>query len=1200
LTLKHYIILAGLFLPAFIGTAQDFNNIEFIENKGQWDSRVKYMAEVNAGALFIRSTGFTVLQHNKSDLEIASAIAHGHHKNGQYVSRDKNFTLRSHAFVVDFIGASPAMEILADKPVNSYTNYFIGDDPSKWASNCRIFQGITLQNVYPNVDVRYYTNNGTLKYDIIARPGADISKIALKYEGVDKLQVKNRELVINTSVGELRESYPYSYQLDGKGRTDVAAKYVIKDNVVRFSIKDHDPNTTLVIDPSLVYCSFSNSPANNWGFTATYGGDGSTFGGGIVWSTGFPVSPGAFQSTFGSGQFDIGIIKLSPNGQSRLYATYIGGGGLDQPHSLIADAQGNLVVAGRTNSVNYPLRGGTTGSGTGGGFDIAITKLNAAGTDIIGSRKIGGSGDDGVNIRSGRSGALSLEQNYGDDGRSEVILDGAGNIYVASCTQSNNFPINGTVFQGSNRGAQDGVVIKLNPTLTTILFSSYLGGNANDAAYVLALGPTGEIYVAGGTESSTATFIGNHAGTVGPANNLTPGGTPSIDGFVAQLSNNGSTIIRSTFLGTPSIDQVYGIQFDRNGFPYVMGQTSGNWPVINAAYSIPNSKQFIAKLQPDLSAYVYSTIFGRSANIPNISPVAFLIDRCENVYVSGWGGLVDDAQPSAYPSSGTSGMPTTADAIKAVSDNNDFYFFVLQKNAVNILYGSFFGQDGGFPDHVDGGTSRFDQNGVIHQAICANCSGGGTFPTTAGVWGPTKPTSANCNLAMVKVAFNLAGVGSGVQASIEGVPRDTAGCVPLIVDFTDTIHNGVSYEWYFNYVPGNPPDLITPTPNASWPFNTVGTFPVMLVAIDPNTCNVRDSSFTNIKVGNIEAFLDMDIHKLDPCDSFKYRFDNLSIAPPVRPFGPQSFIWDFGDGTPPVVAGLNSVIHLYSGPGTYIIRLTLQDTGYCNSQDVLIDTLEVASLVTARITTPPTGCVPYNALFSSTLSDAAETYLWDFGDGNTSTDANPTHLYLNPGFYDVVLITYNPNTCNGSDTDEVRIQVFDKPVAAFSHSPIPPLVNTPTIFSNSSSPDAVRFKWVFGDGDSLLTTSRAPVTHQYNATGTFIACLTAYNAADCDSTVCMPVDALIDPLVDVPNAFTPNSGDINSVVMVKGFGIVKMQFTIWNRQGMKVFETNNRFQGWDGKYRGVVQPMDVYVYTLSVEFFDGKKTTKKGDLTLIR
>jgi gliding motility-associated-like protein len=200
----------------------------------------------------------------------------------------------------------------------------------------------------------------------------------------------------------------------------------------------------------------------------------------------------------------------------------------------------------------------------------------------------------------------------------------------------------------------------------------------------------------------------------------------------------------------------------------------------------------------------------------------------------------------------------------------------------------------------------------------------------------------------------------------------------------------------------------------------------------------------------------------------------------------------------------------------------------------------------------------------------------------------------------VVLIAYNPNTCNLSDTTRFTIRVFDAPTPDFSFTPVQPIVNTPNIFTNLSSPDAIRFKWDFGDGDTLITTSRAPVEHQFNATGTFNVCLTAYNAAGCDSTICRPVQAIIEPLVDVPNAFTPQSGDINSVVMVRGFGIAKMQFVIWNRWGQKVFESNNKNQGWNGRVNGALQPMDVYVYTLSVEFFDGVKTTKKGDITLIR
>ena len=1177
-----------------------FSNIEFVENRGQWDSRIKFFGQVSAGAFYVERDGFMVVQHNPADWEKVAEVRHGHQLENR-MAKQAPVIVHSHAYKVEFLDGNQHPQILADKPLPGHNNYFIGNDPTKWASDCKVYQGITVSEVYPNVDVRYYSNNGAVKYDLIVKPGADISRIALKYHGPEKLELKNKELIIGTSVGDLRELNPYSYQQSETGRKEISCKYKLKNDVVTFDVKGYDRSSTLVIDPSLVFCSFTGSTADNWGFTATYGPDGSMFGGGIVFNTGFPVSPGAFQTSFGGGVssefgadgFDIGIIKLSPNGSNRIYATYIGGSGNEFPQSLICDPQGELIIAGRTNSTNYPTTPSGSGGliGSGGFFDIVVTKLNAAGTALIGSKRIGGDKDDGANITPYGNGAASLQHNYGDEARSEVILDNAGNIYVGSCTQSKNFP---TVspFQSANGGSQDGVVLKFSPDVSTLLFSSYLGGDGNDAAYVLDINPvTGNLYVAGGTESSTATFPGNHGGTVGASY------SGNIDGFVAIIS--GTSLTRSTFLGTSSYDQVYGLKFDKKGFPYVMGQTTGTWPHVNAAYINNGGKQFIAKLQPDLSAYVYSTVFGSGSALPNISPTAFLVDRCENVYVSGWGGCFCNGSPTNfdYPNAGTMGLPVTSNAIKGTTDGRDFYFFVLKKDAVAQLYGSFFGENNSYgTDHVDGGTSRFDQNGIIYQAICANCGKEGTFPTTPGVWSTTNRATdgGECNLALVKIAFNLAGVKAGVLPSVAGVAGDSTGCVPLTVDFSDTIKNAVSYEWNFG---DGSPQIKTTVPGSSHTFNAIGTYTVMLVAIDSNTCNIRDTSYVHVIVRDNKAVLKFNPVKLNPCDSFKYRFDNVSTAP--IPFGSNSFTWDFGDGSPRVVTGTGNVFHNYNAPGTFNVKLIFSDTSFCNSPDTVTMQLRVAALVKAQFTTDSAGCAPYDAAFTNT-SLAGQTFQWDFGDGSTSTDINPTHLYPIAGSYTVTLIANDSATCNKTDTARLTLLVQDKPKADFSFIPDPPVENTPTTFTNLSSPDAVRFIWKFGDGDTLATTSRLNVSHQYNATGTFNTCLVAFNIAGCPDTLCKQVSALVVPAVDVPNAFTPQSGNINNKVFVKGFGISKMRFIIWNRWGQKVFESNDRNIGWDGKYSGVLQPMDVYAYTLDVEFFDGKRASKKGDITLIR
>jgi len=1197
---KHHITLL---LSCLFGLTAFSQNIEFVENKGQWDDRVRFMGQVSNGAFFIHNTGFTVLQHNATEWEQLHTATHNHTYKGKPL-QGQTFTVHSHAYEVSFINANQRAKIEADKPLFTYNNYFIGNDPSKWASGCKIFQGITIKDIYPGIDLRYYTDNGTLKYDLMVHPGGNPSDIVMKYDGVDELKVKDKELVIGTTVGTLKELAPYSYQYNGKGRSEVNTKYIVKDRIVRFDIKNYDASSMLIIDPTLIFCSLTGSQADNWGFTATYGPDGSMFGGGIVFQQGFPVTTGAFQTTFGGGgagcwggSIDIGLIKLSPDGVNKIYATYLGGNGAEMPQSLIVDNQGNLIVAGRSTSPNYPTTAPLIGPG--GNYDITLTKFNSAGTALIGSRKIGGSLDDGANITAcGGDQANSLQRNYGDEARSEVNLDNAGNIYLAACTRSADFPILGgfQVTKSSATDGQDGLVLKFSPTLSSLLFSSFLGGSGNDAAYVLSVSPSGEIYVAGGTESTN--LPGPTAGTIGPANH------GSIDGFVSVISNNGSTILRTTYLGTGAIDQVYGLKFDKFGFPYVVGQTTGTWPIQNAAWNQPNGRQFIAKLKPDLSAFVYSTAFGKGEAQPDISPVAFLVDRCENVYVSGWGGKVTDGLN--YPTAGVQGLPVTPDALKSTPDINqsrglgeDFYFFVLKKNATAQLYGSFFGQNNttSIGDHVDGGTSRFDQNGVIYQAICANCGNNSPFPTypNPGVYATSKPASANCNLAMVKISFNFSGVFSGVESFIQGIPRDTAGCVPLTVDFADTVLSAVSYEWNFGDGTGQ---FTSTTPNISHTYNSVGTFRVMLVAIDSATCNVRDTSFMNIRVGASKALPDFTPRKQGACNVFQYRFDNISVPPPGFPFGAQSFIWDFGDGTR-ITGGSAPVNHTYASAGTYNVKLILNDTTYCNSPDSIVKQLRVAALVKADFKTPPTGCAPYTAIFDNT-SLAGSDFKWYFGDGDSSSAVSPVHLYNNPGTYVITLIATDTATCNKVDTTSVTITVYGNPTADFSADPQPPIVNTPISFTNLSSADAIRFKWLFGDGDSIQINTRNVIQHEFNATKTYTVCLVATNVAGCPDTLCKQVKTLIEPAVDVPTAFTPAQGGVNSIVYVRGFGIAKMKFTVWARWGEKVFETNDKHIGWDGRFKGKLLPMDVYAYTLDVDFSDGTKTTKTGDITLIR
>jgi gliding motility-associated-like protein len=1225
------------------------SNIEFVENKGQWDSRVRFKGEINVGAFFLEKGGFTVLLNNPDDLArltnahhgVPGAASGGNGASGESpAGKDtKNKTIaavsgapvngggatggsgpggtpapgdimvRSHAYRVSFLGASEDAVIVPDKPLPSYNNYFIGHDPSKWAGHCNIYQGITYQNIYPNIDIRYYTYNEQLKYDIIVHPGGDISQVRMRYDGADNLSVKKSQLIVNTSAGPVTELAPYSYSSGLQGRVDVRCKYSIRDgNTVSFAVGQHDPSATLVIDPSLVFCTFTGSKVSNWGFTATPGPDGSFYAGGIVFGSAYPYTTGALQPHFGGGQFDVGIIKFNSTGSNKVYATYIGGSDAETPHSLVCDAQGELIVLGRTYSADFPFK---TTAGSGGGADMFVAKLDAGGGTMIGCMRIGGSGNDCVNmddqVRSHNERSDTLIRNYGDDSRSEVVVDGSNNILVGASTQSSlpqgtpgAFPIVGSVFQPVfGGGRQDGVVLKIDPTCNHIIWSSFLGGSGADAAFVLKPDLlTGDIYVGGATSSGN--FPGDKTGVIQGAY-----GGGVCDGYLSIISGDGTTLKKTTYLGTNAADAIYGVQIDKKGFPYVMGTTNGSWTVTpNVGFSNPGAKQFVSKLRPDLSAYVYSTVFGTAAKLPNISPVAFLVDRCENVYVSGWGGWIIGGEADPYGLTGTAGMPVTTDAVKRLTDNRDFYFIVLQKNAASLLYGTFFGQNdnaGSISEHVDGGTSRYDQNGIIYQGICANCNGGvvGRYPTTPGVWSPGNGAgTGGCNEAAVKIAFNFAGVAAGLRASVNGRANDTSGCVPLDTDLQDTVRNAKSYIWNFG---DGSPDTATIGYEVSHVYTVPGKYRIMMIAIDSNTCNGMDTTYRYVIGRTDKAPVDFSFIKAPgaPCTSMDYLFTNLSTAPPGKPFGPQSFIWDFGDNTGQIPSDNSSLDHSYSNTGTYLVRLILVDTSYCNYPDTAARNLRVSPLAKAQFVTPANGCAPYTPVINNTSLGGLQ-FFWDFGDGSpVSTDPVPTHLYANPGTYTISLLELDSTTCNKRDSTQQTITVSGSPTAAFTFAPAPPVANEPITFTNGST-GGVSYTWSFGDGDSATQATPDTIQHLYLDTDTWPVCLVATNQFGCMDTVCHPVATLINPLLDVPNAFTPGRFGQNSELKVMGFGIIHMTFRIYNRWGKLVFQSSDPSIGWDGTYGGILQPMDVYAYTLEAEFSNGKHVSKKGDITLIR
>ena len=807
---------------------------QFIENKGQWNNNVRFLTDVPNGRLYLGKAGFSYVFQHPEDL--AKLTGHGK-------PLIEGGVMRSHIFTIDFIGAS-GDSILGARTFREYHNYYHGNDRSAWASHVPLFREVQYPGMYDNIDMAIYGDDYQLKYDFLINPGGDLQKIRMRYTGVDQLFVRNGNLHVVTSVNEIIEQEPFAFQhIDGQ-RVIVECEFVVDGDEVSFHLPNgYNPTYELIIDPKLIFSTFSGSLADNWGFTATFDADGQVYSGGIAFGpnwqntigdTMFLPTVGAFQDSFSGGTFypcDMGIIKYTPSGASRIYSTYLGGALNECPHSLVATPSGDLLILGTTGSSNFPttilaydstFNGGSNIISSSSieylnGSDIVVAKLSFDGTALAASTYIGGTGNDGLNIDN------DTRYNYGDDFRGEIIVDGSGDCYVASTTASSNFPmVNG--FQSTyGGGITDGVSFKLSSNFSSLIWSSYLGGSDADAAYAVQFDQASDVYVCGGTTSSDFP-------TTGGALNPTPLG--SVDGFVAHISSNGSNLVGSTYIGTSAYDQTYFVQLDTSENVYVLGQTMGMYSIIpdsiiGTIYSNAGGKQYIHKLNNDLSETAFSTVYGTGGPFPDISPSAFLVNNCGNIFISGWGGATGTQQGS------TLGLPTTPNAEQLSTDGNDFHLLVLFKDAVSLLYATFFGGPIS-NEHVDGGTSRFDKNGIVYQSVCGGCGGNSDYPTTPGVWSNTN-NSSNCNNAVFK--FDM----SDIDAKISVLPQNE-GCVPFNATFQNISTGGLTYFW--DYGDGTTSNFF----EDSHLYVDTGVYNVILVITDSTTCQVKDSAFATIIV----------------------------------------------------------------------------------------------------------------------------------------------------------------------------------------------------------------------------------------------------------------------------------------------------------------------------------------------------------------
>ncbi len=1022
---KYFFLFLFLF-SSIISQAEDgevSGQYPFVINLGQWDHAVQYKLEFGSNALFFESNA---LQYQFTPSSLHNERHGDDHQHEESDSKKGMQTIR-----IEFEGSNKLTNILPSQPAPYYYNYFIGNDPAKWKSDVKPYDRIQYQNIYEKTSLRYYLKNDQLKYDFILEPGGDPLNIRMNIKGADQIKLEEGELHIHHHFGMIIEESPYAYVIQDGEKVEVASEfYFIDENTVGIRILgEYDPNSTLIIDPAIVFSTYSGYRADNFGMTATYDASLNGYMGGTIFSPGYNSSTLiGYDSTFNGGATDIAISKFSSNGNNLRYSTFLGGQYSEAVNSMVVNSSQELIILGISSSANYPITANalkpqktnsislnySNSSGYGLNFttgtDMVLTKLSQDGKILRASTFYGGAGTDGMNFdRSTSNSYLShdtkLNYNYGDHFRGEIIVGDGDTVFIGASTHSPNLDTTNTTSLG---GPQDGLVAKISPDLDKEIWFRYLGGSEYDAVYSLKVTNKNKLLIGGGTRS-----FSNFPVTSGSYNSTSFGGRS--DGFACVMSQSGQ-ILHSTFIGSSSYDQVYFVENDRDNNFYVLGQTSSpNYPIINSSIANASAGQFIMEFDSTLSQVLFSHTFGdgRGNGTINISPTAFLVDYCQNIYVSGWGGdLGSDGAKTL-----TNNMPLSDDHFSDTTDNNDFYFYVVNNNLDSLIYGSYLGATNS-ADHVDGGTSRFSKSGVIFQSICASCSGVNDFPTSPNSAFPTE-RGPRCNNALLKFDFQILPIASfDIDTNINSFCLKPGDSISLHI--IDNSLRASTIIWSFNgdtsYSKFSDTTIVIRNP---------GTYNITQF-VEDTVCNNGDFRRRRIYVYPDDIVLDA------ITDTTICSIDSVELN--ANGTNANQYIWSddpyfsnpFDTTATPFLK-----IKMQAGIDTFYVQATNTITQACPQFDTLV--VNYVPVIYEAIIGKDTICENSSVSFSSSTFNI-DKYKWDFDNGILdSTNQSRTINYPNPGDYTISFAVEN-NVCNSKDTLLLDLHVVDNDIIL---NPIP-------------------------------------------------------------------------------------------------------------------------------------------------------------------
>jgi hypothetical protein len=625
-------------------TAPDLSRLplSFEPNAGQTDPSVRFMARAPGGTLYF------------TPAEVVLSLSLTTDDGQRTMSEKSRSSLGSENVRLQFVGANPSPLMQSGDVMPGKTSYFLGNDATQWRTGLATYEGVTYCGLYPGVDLAYSGTNGNLKGTYTLAPGADPAAIRWRYAGVSSATVdKAGNLQLNTQGSKvtLTEHAPVAWQTIGGQKVPVEAGYSLANGTVGFALGRYNPTYPLIIDPTLTYSTFFGGTNSDAILGIKVDSAGNIYVSGATSSSNFPTA-NPYQG-LPNGGGDVFVSKLDPTGTTLIYSTYLGGSSNEAEGAFLAiDTQGSAYVTGRTSSDDYPTLNAFQPT-FGGYFDAFVTKLSPSGSSLVYSTYLGGSlgglnDEDGaygiavdtggnayvvgetasINFptlnafqpalggiydafvsKFGPTGVLAYSTYLGGDAFDlgmAIAVDEAGSAYVTGRADSENFPTLNPI-QPNNGGNGDAFVTKLSTSGSSLVYSTYLGGNDTDYGFYeagIAVDAAGNTYVGGETASPNFPTL----------NPYQPNLLGSSDTFLTKINPAGSALIYSTYFGGTSWESTYGLVADSAGNAYISGKTSSvDFPVANAiqaTYGGSYDDAFVAQFPPDGSGPLFSTYLG--------------------------------------------------------------------------------------------------------------------------------------------------------------------------------------------------------------------------------------------------------------------------------------------------------------------------------------------------------------------------------------------------------------------------------------------------------------------------------------------------------------------------------------------------------------------------------------------------------------